>query len=237
VNPKRKHKSDLIWNILSILALVGILVVTAIFLIIYINPQTELNPWRPLTPPALAVFSTLAEPTETPVIVPLLTEEVTLTPSAANTSEPVGISPTITAFPPELMTEEPQSEILFEFEVIGESLPLPASEYDPARGCDWMGVAGQVFDIQGTPVKGIRVSLRAELEDRSIDLVVISGTAPGYGESGYEFRLSDRPIASSGQAHIQLIDQAGLPLSDIFTFNTFDDCDANLILIDFYEIR
>lgn len=238
MDPNPKFRSDIIWNVLSILALFAIVVVMAVVLVVYINPNTDLNPFQPPKLPALAslpdessstneVSATRSPPTETPILLP----------TQLPTPEPVVISPTTVVFSTEMPIERPQTEILYEFEVIGGSLALPASEYDPARGCDWMGVAGQVFDIQGAPVKGIRLALRVELAERSVDLVAISGTSLLYGEAGYEFNLADRPIASTGHATIQLVDQAGLPLSDVFYFDTYEDCDQNLILIDFYEIR
>ncbi len=234
-NPK---KSEFLWNLLSILVLLGILVVTAVVLVIFINPSSGVNPFPPPALPELASLPTNPPGSIAPAATPARPEPAATEPIAASaTSTMVVIVPTTAAEAAGQPSEAPETPDLDEFAAIEERLPLPASEYDPARGCDWMGVAGQVYDIQGAPIKGIRVYVRAVLDGSPIELIGMSGTALIYGESGYEIKLADQPIASNGQATIQLIDQAGLPLSSAYPFDTFDTCDENLILIDFQEIR
>ncbi len=100
-----------------------------------------------------------------------------------------------------------------------------------------MGIAGQVFDLQGTPVRGIRVVLQGALEGQQIESISMSGTALQYGTAGYELYLGEKTIASTGQLTVQLVDQAGLPLSAKIPFDTYADCKQNLIWLDFTEIR
>lgn len=231
-------KSEFLWNVFTILILLAILVVAAAVLVIFINPASGLNPFPPPTLPELASLPTAssgssAAATATMATAPAATQPIT----ASATAAVVVMTPTTSILPTAQPSEAPETPDLDEFVAIEEGLPLPASEYDPARGCDWMGVAGQVYDIQGLPIKGIRVLVRAVLDGSPIELIGMSGTALIYGESGYEVKLADWPVASSGQATIQLIDQAGLPLSGAYPFDTYDNCDENLILIDFQEIR
>ena len=102
-------------------------------------------------------------------------------------------------------------------------------------GCNWMGVGGQVIDERGAPILGLVVHLSGTLAGRTIDMLTLTGSAAqfGYGPSGYEFVLADEPVPSSSEMYIQLLDQSGAPLSDQILFNTFADCNRNLILISF----
>jgi hypothetical protein len=61
----------------------------------------------------------------------------------------------------------------------------------------------------------------------------VSGIAPVYGKSGYEFFLGAVPISSRGELYIQIFDQAGMPLSDNIPLDTFNDCSKNLALVRF----
>ena len=100
-----------------------------------------------------------------------------------------------------------------------------------------MGVAGRVFDMQDRPVKGVRVVLYGFLDGKTVQLLSLTGTAVQYGPSGYEFTLSDTPVDSKGQLYVRLLDQSDLALSDKVYFDTFSDCNKNLILIDFKQVR
>ena len=53
----------------------------------------------------------------------------------------------------------------------------------------------------------------------------------------YEFVLGDTPIPSTQLLWVQLFDQAMLPLSEQINFDTFEECDKNLILINFNQVR
>jgi hypothetical protein len=104
--------------------------------------------------------------------------------------------------------------------------------------CKWMGVGGSVFDLRGSPVTGLIVQLGGTLEGKLFDMQTsMTGIALQYGESGYEFTIADHPIASNGTLWVQLADQAGLPLSNKIHFNTYDDCQKNLIVITFKQMK
>jgi hypothetical protein len=114
---------------------------------------------------------------------------------------------------------------------------IDASVLNPERGCNWMGIGGQVLDLQGRPLTGVTVQLGGTLEGRSITLNSLTGTARQYGEAGFEFTLSDLPIASNGTLWVRLADQASLPLSGRQSFDTYAECEKNLIIINFKQIR
>jgi len=45
------------------------------------------------------------------------------------------------------------------------------------------------------------------------------------------------PQNTNDALYVQLLDQAGLPISEQITFDTFADCSKNLILIRFQKVR
>jgi hypothetical protein len=63
--------------------------------------------------------------------------------------------------------------------------------------------------------------------------LTVSSIAPAYGKSGFEFFLGAVPISSDDLLSIQILDQAGLPLSDAIALDTFNDCSKNLVLVRF----
>ena len=109
--------------------------------------------------------------------------------------------------------------------------------YHPDAGCDWLGVGGQVIGLSNEGVLYLSIKLGGSLDGEAIEVVTISGTAAQYGPSGYEFKLSDQAIDSTQSLYLQLLDQAELPLSDKFYFDTFNDCQKNLVLINFKQTR
>lgn len=102
-----------------------------------------------------------------------------------------------------------------------------------------MGVGGQVFDMNNSPVIGLIVHLGGNLPGVALQtpLMSLTGVALNYGPSGYEFQLADQPIASRQSLWIQLLDQQATPVSDKIFFDTFADCNRNLILVNFKRVR
>lgn len=103
----------------------------------------------------------------------------------------------------------------------------------PDAGCSYMGIAGQVFDINGQPVQGLIVEASGELDGNEVLQLVLTGSSTKLGPGGYEIRLADRAIASQGTLFIQIYDLAGLALSEAIPFDTQSECDANQILLNF----
>jgi hypothetical protein len=105
----------------------------------------------------------------------------------------------------------------------------------PEAGCNWMGIAGQVFDADNNPVTSLVVEVGGDLEANQILSLSLTGVAPVYGSGGYEVPLSDRPIESSKTLWLQVHDLEGRELTDRIFFDTFADCNRNLILMNFVE--
>ena len=156
----------------------------------------------------------------------------TLTPTAVLTHT---LSPTFTPQPTPTLTPTPE---LLPFTLYGEpeamsSSMLPQQKLD----CDWLVIAGQVWDLQGGPVVGLTLHLTGELGGTAIDHTVLSGSALAYGESGYQFALEGLVIDSVDSLFIQLVDSNGLFFSHPYALQTYNDCEKNLILVNFKQVR
>lgn len=147
-----------------------------------------------------------------------LTEQVpTNTPPPTNTSAPT-FTPT-------------KTQSAFPFTVQG-GIPIPQPNFANSAGCNWMGIGGQAFNLEGNPIIGLVV----HLEGGGLNQDAITGTKSAYGTGGYEFFLNNRPVQSSGEYKVQLRDQNGnIPFSDFITVNTFADCNKNLLLVNFVQ--
>ena len=107
----------------------------------------------------------------------------------------------------------------------------------PNLGCDWLVIAGEVWDLKGEPVIGLTLHLFGEIGGVEVDQQVVSGSAITYGESGYEFRLEGLVVNSWDTLYLQLVDTNGLPLSNPYGLRTYDDCQMNMILINLKQVR
>jgi hypothetical protein len=215
--PKRSV-IDKIFNCLTTLVFIAILIVGGLFAAIYFNPHL---PFNPFPPPTDRPDPTADLPTFTPdVTLPALWTETTvptrtptITPSPTNT--PPVASPVPTALPYSLLP----------------GTPALTQNFLNDQGCDWMGIAGTVDVGEEGGALDVWVKLGGQLAGNPIDLTSLPGSAPGYGEGGYEFVLSDKPIASENLLWIQLIDPSENPLSEKVYLTTSDRCDENLLLV------
>lgn len=106
----------------------------------------------------------------------------------------------------------------------------------PEFGCDWTGVAGQIFDRDGAPVLNLVVNIIGTIDNTKIDLVSLTGIpeADIYGPGAFEIQLSNSLIDISSLS-IRILNLNGTILAGPIAFNTFDDCQKNLIIINFIE--
>jgi hypothetical protein len=238
---ERPNRGPFLWNILTGVMLVGALCLVVLFLTIFINPHVFFNPFPPLAIPTALEFPT---PTITPLQLP-----PTWTPSPT-------VEPIATLTRPPTWTPEP-SDTPFIYSLytptrtkIPTKTPVPtgmpytytltymdSSYYHPEAGCNWLGVAGQAVDRNNNPIIGLTVYLSGTLNGVPIERIGLTGTAPNYGASGFEFVLGDRPVVSNNALWIRLEDQSGVPLTDNIYINTYGDCTKNLILVRFRRTR
>ncbi|HEX9013910.1 MAG TPA: hypothetical protein VF813_10350 [Anaerolineaceae bacterium] len=128
-----------------------------------------------------------------------------------------------------------------------KSIPIPTQYYSlqpntpafmpnfahPDVGCKWLGVTGQVFDQQGNPVSKIRVWVTGTLNGVKISQLGMTGTSPAYGPGAYEVQLGSQPVNSQGSLVLQLVDSSGKTVSDKIPLVTYQDCQKNLVLVNF----
>lgn len=107
--------------------------------------------------------------------------------------------------------------------------------FHPEEGCNWMGVAGFVFDVNNQPVEELIVEAGGMWEGQQISLLTLTGVAPVYGAGAYDLPLSDHSAASSGDLWIQVENLEGQELSSRVFFDTFAGCDQNVVMINFVQ--
>jgi hypothetical protein len=102
-------------------------------------------------------------------------------------------------------------------------------------GCDWLGVAGQVFGEDDSPVLNLVLVVTGKLDRVTLNLSAVTGIpeADVYGPGGYEIQLADEALASSQKLSIQVFDLQGNALSEAYVFDTYADCAKNLAIINF----
>jgi hypothetical protein len=158
---------------------------------------------------------------------------MTPSPTVTQTTEfTVTVAPTISP----TLTPSPTVELL-PFILIGEPESMSSALIRPELGCEWLIIAGQVWDLQDAPVLGLTLHLYGELDGYTIDQFSLTGSATDYGESGYEFTLENLVVDSEGTLFIQLVDTNGIPFSHPYAIRTFNDCQQNLILVNFKQVR
>ncbi len=233
----KPDSSDMIWKVLSILMVLAIVGLVIFFGSIFINPNNAMNPFPPAPMPTMLIFPTA---TITPLPLPATyTPTATIQPSATLTLIPTWT--TIPTFTPFIIgsTSTPAETL-----DAGSGSPFEATlthvgsdYYHPDAGCNWMGVAGQAVDMNNSPVLYLTIHISGTLGGKFIDYYSLTGTAPNYGQAGFEFMLADKAIASTNTLWIQLVDQQNLPLTEQVKLTTYNDCSKNLIMIRFKKVR
>jgi hypothetical protein len=221
----------LILNLLTVLTLLATVIVSLGFLITFINPYWGINPYPP---PTMVPTLGSPTPTNTPAVTlpPTWTMTPTGAPLATETPEPTE-TPTVT-LTPEMTETEIVEEMQFALQV-GSPARMPNFVND--EGCNWMGIYGQVFDLNNSPILELGVHLVGELEGlEPIDMYALTGSAPDLGPGAYLFNIADHPIASEEELWIQLDDGSGVLLSAVIYIDTSDSCDENLIMVNFRQL-
>jgi hypothetical protein len=221
------------WDILSI----GVLVITACigfyFLLVFISPNTPLNPLSPQKaarglPPTPTATLIQLEPTWTPSATPYIPPTQTPRP----TFTPV-YTPTLFSLIPPTKTPVPTKTPKAPYSVTVEY--VPSTKYHPELGCNWQGVAGVVLDVNNAHIYGLQLLLLGYWNGQSINNFMISGTFPLlYGQSGWEFQLGAKPVDTNKTLYLQLRDQGGgIKLSEDVYINTYADCNKNMVFVKF----
>jgi hypothetical protein len=221
----RRSIIDTVFNFLTTLVILTTMLIGGAIAAIYMNPYLPFNPFPPPTeaPPPTEPLPTHTPSsylppdwTKTPVPTVTLTPTFTLSPP---TNTPPVASPAPTPLPYSLQP----------------GTPAFTQNFLNDQGCAWMGVAGQVIGVEQGSSLDLWVKLGGQLAGNAVDYVSLPGSAPGYGEGGYEFVLSDQPVASENLLWIQLTDPSGNPKSEKIYLSTSDQCEENLVLINWIQ--
>jgi hypothetical protein len=224
----------IVFNILTVIVLLSTVVVAVALVAVFINPQLSINPFPPPT-----MIPTLGSPTPTQTPARTLPPAWTATPTEEAGTEPEA-TPSPTNAPTTAtatITETPEEEAEFPF-VMQVGSPAKIENFINGSACDYMGVFGQVFNMENQPILELTVHLGGELEGvGEIDLIALTGSAPDAGPGGYLFDVATEAIASDGTLWIQLEDGDGNAISDQIYLDTSDSCSENLVLVNWRQVR
>jgi hypothetical protein len=182
-----------------------------------------------VTPEAPIVTNTpvVETPQETPISTDLpqataTAQIITLVPT--ETSSPTAIPPTATSVP-----------INVRFNVQeGSPVYIPNFAH-PQAACNWMGVAGQVFNKAGSPMPNVVVVAEGYLDGRPLELISLTSLASAYGPGGFELPLAQKTVATTNAVYLSIYNLEGNQLSAPLALQTFTDCEKNLIVVNFKE--
>ncbi len=107
-------------------------------------------------------------------------------------------------------------------------------------GCNWLGIAGQVFDSGGQVQKDIIIKTGGNINGIPVEEDMTMPLAnpeidTAYGPGGFELTLGSAPADTELTAWIQLYNLSGDPISERIYLVTYNDCQKNLILMNFIE--
>ena len=184
---------------------------------------------------------------------------VTGTPSAVLTEVPP--DPTATSKPKMTSTAIPEITATPSYTPNATATEKPAATFTPTAvpyslqlmnpfylknfthgdlGCAWLGVAGQIFNLEGQVQKDILIRAGGEINGSPvIEEMAMPLAEPdidlAYGPGGFELTLADSLADTETEVWIQLFSLDGDTLSDKIYLTTYDDCQKNLILLNFVE--
>ncbi len=189
----------------------------------------EDTPGSTQIPPETQVIPTNAFPTEVSATFPPPAETALPEPSSTSITPPTQIPATSAP------TEAPLPVVRF---YIQPGTPIRTANFvEPESGCNWMGMAGQVFDLDGNPLAGIVVEVGGTLDGQPVQQIALTGSSAIIGPGGYVIELSNRPVQSDGTIWFQLLDQDGTPKSARILLTTSGQCEENLTLINLVEVN
>lgn len=161
-------------------------------------------------------------PTEDPNV--LIASEIPAEPEALLIIDPAGMPETSSA-----------KFILPPFKKHWKTPKYTANFADAEAGCAWQGIAGQVFDAEGKPINNLIVKVTGEWKGSQVTWLGLTGLkeTQAYGPGGFEIYLGSQPIDTTRKLQLQVFSPDFEPLTYNFYFDTFSDCEKNLVIINF----
>lgn len=205
------------------------------------TPSMTASPTITLSPTATFTRTATATQTPTDTSTPTLTPTWTITPTATPSStftltftpQPptFTFTPSFTPSPTGPTTTPTNTAAPFPFVVPTGTLRLRP---DLNGSCAFQGFGGNVFDLIGEPITGLNIVVTGPGLP-STGAVAASGSNSAYGPGGWEVRVADTINANTYTVQLQKADGTVLSAPIQVTFP--NDCDQNLVLIRFDQIR
>lgn len=182
--------------------------------------------WTPLPdlPTVTPIPARTLSPTDTPSPIPTFPSKTptpthTATATFTPTATPTGPTPTPSA------TRSP-----YPFTKTDNS-PFYLQNFANSAECRWLGIAGEVFDLNRNPVPA--GSYVVHVWGSGIDSRLAVGSAPAYGPSGWEQFVLDSPAVRD--YNVQLETPNGTAVSQVYRVQTHGTCNENLLQIDMVQ--
>jgi hypothetical protein len=198
------------------LATVGMLIY---FVHLWNNPWSSLNPLPPITPFIIVTVTpdpmaeVAARASETAAAIPTLAITPATAPATGPTPDPGASRPPFT--------------------LSGDGVIYTPN--NNGRGCDWASIAGTVTGLGAQAINNYGIQVTDIANPDQLDDRVFSGSAQTFGPGGFEIPLGGVP--QEVQYRVQLFSPAGAPVSDPFFVVTSSDCDQNVAIINFVQVR
>jgi hypothetical protein len=201
------------------------------------------QPVWPTCPPGGATGSPVPPTLTSTPVKPTATFTSTFTPipptkTSTNTPVPPTFTPTASLTPTRTFTPTLTSSPTASYKTyaVQPNTPLYIQNFaHPNEGCNWLGVAGQVFDKAGKPVNNMVVVANGVLEGSSIEVIGLTGLNSDYGPGGFELVLTNHVVNTTNTLFVTLFDLAGTAVTDPVFFNTYADCAKNLAVVNFKQ--
>lgn len=261
--PQRQSTRGALFDIITVLMLIGSVIVIGGTLLILANPAVPFNPLPPPTlPPVLQFPSATPTPTVTatptitftpsitftPTITPTFTPSLTYTPSATFTPSATPTdTPTLTLTPtsvlPGLPTVTPAPDTALSAPIIspiggdsGGGFPFAVAE---TRYQAYTGTQGCNWMSIAGSVGGLRgeplLNMAVEINGEGFSEVHYSGMAPTFGAAGFEVNVGNTPRAK--EFALRILGATGEPLSDYVSVTTGATCAENVVVVRFQQAR
>jgi hypothetical protein len=233
---------DLVLKLGTYYFLAGSLCLLGFFIAIYLNPYLPINPFPPAQPVLEQAPTTVTQPTETAAPAETALPAETATPEPSATPEVAADMPTptetITPYPTAtqvvLATDVPSATLAFSGRFKAQDGTPSYLPY--SGGCNGIYLAGYVLDAENNPLVHMTVRAVGVVDGQQISVQALSGSNTDYTESGWELKLFDSAIKTTGQFSVALYKQGSIqPVSDEVTFDTFSSCTQNLTVINFVQ--
>jgi hypothetical protein len=257
--------AELVYNLITLFALVGVVAVLVVVGAIMAGPPPPLDiaglPTAGIIPTATATVPTATftpsrtslpptwtlTPTETFTFTPSPTVTASVTPTPTITDTPAAtLTPSITPSPSISPTFTPTITATGPTPTLTPSdIPYPFNLRDPVNvttnfantaGCNWQGIGGIILDKDGNPYTKQLIVRGIYNNGTTPDITVPSGSSSAYGgASGFEIKFANR--VESNVYYVRLETVNGTQVSPLVQVTFAGDCNANAGIVNFIQTR